>query len=180
MDGAVQLLARVLGEVVESLEACRELTQGVGVELSVEGDAELALDPRDLVLEARPGHATNDVTEHLHEPPVGIPRKARVAGARRQPLRGGVAQAQVQDRVHHPRHRVARAAAHGDQQRVLRVPETLLGALLQARQRLRDGLRQAFWWASVRPHVFHARLGCDREPGWHEIRPEHARHLCDA
>ena len=104
VDGAVQLLARVLGEVVESLEACCELTQSVGVELSVEGDAELTLDLRDLLLEVRSGHATNDVTEHLHEPPVGVPGKPGVAGARRQSLGGGVAQAQVQDRVHHPGH----------------------------------------------------------------------------
>ena len=85
-DGLLELLAGIGGEVVERLEAPGQLAQGVGVELGVQAHAALALDPRDLVLEARARHAAHDVAEHLHEPAVGVPCEARVAGARGQPL----------------------------------------------------------------------------------------------
>jgi hypothetical protein len=59
------------------------------------------------------------------------------------------------------------------------VSEALAGVRLQAHQRLIHGLGQALW-RSPGAHVLHARLGGDREPGWHEIGPEDTRHLRDA
>ena len=179
-DGLLELLARIGGEVVERLEARRQLAQRVGVELRVERDAALALDARDLVLEARAGDAAHDAAEHLHEPAIGVPREARIAGALRQALDGLVVEAQVQDGVHHPRHRVARAAAHGDEQRVVRIAERLAGALLQARERRVDGRGQPLRLRAVGAHVLDAGLRRDRETRRDEVGPEHARHLGDA
>jgi hypothetical protein len=76
-----QLVPRVGREVIERLEAARQLPQPVGVEVGVQCDPAPGLDARYLVFEARAGHAVNDVAEHLHEAPIAVTRKARVAGA---------------------------------------------------------------------------------------------------
>ena len=56
-----------------------------------------------------------------------------------EPLDGLRVQAEVQDRVHHPGHRGARAGAHGDEQRVGRVAEPpARSACSSLRERLRD------------------------------------------
>jgi hypothetical protein len=133
LDRLLELLARIAGEVVEPLEPARELPEHVGVELAVERGVALLLDAGDLVLEAHAFDPAHDVAEHLHEAAVGVPGKARIAGAVGQAQHRGVVQAQVQDGVHHAGHRVAGAAAHGDQQRVLGIAEPLAGARLQAR-----------------------------------------------
>ena len=80
----------------------------------------------------------DDVAEHLHEAPVGVPGEALVLGRAREALDRGVVEAEVEDGVEHPGHRLARAGADGDQQRVLVVAEPLAGVLLQALERLRD------------------------------------------
>jgi hypothetical protein len=139
--------------------------------------AALALDARDLLLEARARDAAHDVAEHLDQPAVGVPREARIAGALGQALDGLVVEAEVQDRVHHAGHRVARAAAHGDEQRVRRVAEAAAGLGLEAREGVVDGRAQPVGRAAPTAHVLDARLGRDREAGGHQLRAEHARHL---
>ena len=69
----------------------------------------------------------HDVAEHLHEAAVGVPGEALVAGRLREPLDRVVVQAEVEDGVHHARHRLAGAGAHRHEQRVLRVAEALAG-----------------------------------------------------
>ena len=65
-------------------------------------------------------HAHDDVAVHLDETAVTIPRKTLVIGRLHQRLHGLIVQAEVQDRVHHARHRIARAGADRDEQRHLR------------------------------------------------------------
>ena len=137
-DGLLELLARLGRELVELLEAARELAQRLDVELGVVLDAAVGLHALDLVLEALALDAAHDVAEHLHEAPVGVPREALVLGLARQPLHRLVVEAEVQDGVEHARHRLARARAHRHQQRVLGVAELLARALLERRQRLVD------------------------------------------
>ena len=108
-DRLRQLLLRVGGEVVVGLEALGQLAQGIGVELDVEGDFALALHARYLVLEALARDPPHHVSEHLHQPSVAVPGEAFIAGARGQAGGRLVVQAEIQDRVHHPRHRLARA-----------------------------------------------------------------------
>ena len=66
---------------------------------------------------ARLLHAHDDVAVHLDEPAVAIPGEALVVGGLDQRQHGLVVQAEVQNRVHHAGHRVARAGADRDQQR---------------------------------------------------------------
>ena len=73
----------------------------------------------------------DDLAEHLDQAPVGVVGEARVVGARREPVGRLVVQAEVEDRVHHPRHRDGRARAHGDEQRVVGRAEALAGPLLE-------------------------------------------------
>ena len=119
----------------------------------------------------------NDVAEHLHEAAIAVPGKARVAGASGESFHGGVVQAQVQDGVHHPRHRVACAAADGEQERVVRVAELPACPLFQPRERLPDRVGEPVGRPAAGAHEGHARLGGDREAGRYELRAEHARHL---
>ncbi len=121
--------------------------------------------------------AEDDVPVHLHEPAVAVPREARVAGPGGQRLDGLVVQAEIQDRVHHPGHRVAGARAHGHEQRVVQVAEFLAGLLLDrddARFHLRAERRR------IRPLVgvvVRADLGGDGEAGRH--RQSDAAHLSE-
>ncbi len=84
----------------------------------------------------------HDVAEHLAEAPVRVPREARVAADPLEPLHRLVGEPEVQHRVHHPRHRNARARSHRHQQRILGVAELAPERLLDPRDALRDALGQ--------------------------------------
>jgi hypothetical protein len=62
--------------------------------------------------------AEHHVAVHLHEAAITVPREARIAGLLRKSLDRLVVEPEIQNGVHHPRHRVARARAHGDEQRL--------------------------------------------------------------
>ena len=186
-DRLRELLARLLREVLAG-RLLEELARTppcsarscVDVELGVELDAGALLGGRDLGLEALAGDAAHDVAEHLHEAPVGVPREALVAGARGEALDRVVVEPEVEDRVEHAGHRLARARAHGDEQRVVGVAELLAGGRLEARERLVD-LRRRVPSGSSRPalHVGDARLGRDREARRDAVGAEDPRHLGD-
>ena len=76
-------------------------------------------------------HAEDDVAVHLDEAAIAVPREAGIAGLGGERLDGLVVEAEVEDRVHHPGHRVAGAGADRHQQRVLQVAELLAGLLLE-------------------------------------------------
>ena len=179
-DGAPQLLPRVGREVAadagtdQRLEARDQFLQIVGVERGVELHAALLLDHVDddlervMVLLGHGLQAHHHVAVHLHKTAVGIPGKARVAGLARQSEYGLVVQAQVQDRVHHAGHGGARAGAHRQQQRVLRIakaPAHLCLHRLHAGQHLVTDQRQH----RVAPLLGEGRagFGADGEAGRH-------------
>ena len=58
----------------------------------------------------------HDIRIHLDEAAVAVIGKAWIAGVGRQRLDGFVIEAEVEDRVHHARHRCARAGADGYQE----------------------------------------------------------------
>ncbi len=62
-------------------------------------------------------HPHHDIAVHLDEPPVTVPREPLVLRRRHQRQHRLVVQAEIQNRVHHSRHRIARARPHRDQQR---------------------------------------------------------------
>ena len=79
------------------------------------------LEALDDLLEIVAVHLQHDVGVHLDEAAVAVIGEALVAGGLRQRLYRFVVEAQVQHRIHHARHRGARARTHRDQQRIGRV-----------------------------------------------------------
>ena len=69
--------------------------------------------------------ADDDIAEHVDQSPVGVAGKPLVAGRLGESADRLVVEPQIQDRVHHSRHRNGSATADGDQERVLLVPELL-------------------------------------------------------
>ncbi len=97
------------------------------------------------------------------EPAVGVPAEALVAGQRDEALEGLLVEAEVEDRVHHARHRELGARADGDEQRVLRVAEALAGALLDLLHGAQDVVPEAGRQLLAAGEVVVAGLGRDRE-----------------
>ena len=175
----LELLARIGGKVVEGGEALRQVAQRGGVELRVEPHAALGLDERDLLLEALARDAADDVAEHLHEAPVGVPGEALVAGPQREAAHRAGVEPDVEDGVHHAGHRVACAAADGHQQRVVGGAQSPARASLEARERVVDGGFHALRGRAAVAQVGDACLSRDREARRHQLRFEQARHLGD-
>ena len=113
-------------------------------------------------------HAEHHVAVHLHEPAVAVPRKTRVVGSLGQSQNRLVVQTQVQNRVHHPRHRVAGTRTHRHQQREPGgVPELVAHDLFHVPH---PGLHLALELGGIGLLVrveIGADLGGDRESGRH-------------
>jgi hypothetical protein len=86
------------------------------------------------------------VAVHLHEPSVRVEREASITARRREPFHRLGVQPEVQDRVHHPGHRHARARTHRDEQGIRGIAETPPRAKLHALERelqlRREALRE--------------------------------------
>src|ERR671921_2817861 len=80
----------------------------------------------------------------LYEAPVRVLGEALVLRTLRQPVNGVVVEAEVQDGVHHPRHRDGCSAPYRDQQRVFRVPKPPARGFFQALQMLHHLVHQSF------------------------------------
>jgi len=105
----------------------------------------------------------------------GVVGKAGVAALGDDALYGLVVETEVEDRVHHPRHRGAGPGTHRDQQRVGAVAELLAHELFNPGQVLVDlGLETGRVVAVVLVE-FGADFGGDGEPGRH--RQADAGHL---
>jgi hypothetical protein len=170
--GAQELGARVLGEALPGLLAV-DLLEGIDDLRPV-----VLVVLRQRVLEALPVDSVDDLSEHLDQAPVRIVREARVARALGETPDCVVVQTEVEDRVHHPRHRDGGAGAHRDEERVVRIAEALPGLLLERGQVLVDLALEPVWKRASGRHVGAAGVGRDREPGRHG----HAelRHLGEA
>ena len=95
----------------------------VGGQFGVERVARARLVILQNVLEVVMLDVEHDVGIHLDEAAVGIVGEAPVAGLLRQRLDGLVVEAEIEHRVHHARHRGARAGAHRHEQRIGAVAE---------------------------------------------------------
>ena len=119
-------------------------------------------------------HAHHHVAVHLYESAVAIPCKATVAGGLLQRFDGDVVEAEIQNGVHHARHRIARAGAHGYQQRIATVAELLLDFLLNNAQTVLHLLGKLLWEAATIVVVPVAHFRADGESG--RNREAHERH----
>jgi hypothetical protein len=90
-----------------------------------------------------------------------------------------VVEPEVEDRVEHAGHRVARARAHGYEQRICRIAEPLAGTRLEPREGIRHLAGQVVGLGLPAAHVRDARLGGNGEARRDAVRAEHARHLGD-
>ncbi len=185
-DGAPELGARVVGEVLaralldRRLELRDEVLEVVGDELGVVSDTLGLLHRLEALLEdvalvvVLGLAAEDDVAVHADEAPVAVVGETRVAGGADHALDGLVVEAQVEDRVHHPRHGGTGAGAHAEQQRVGGVAERLARVSLQGLERVLDLGVDALRVVAVRGVVV-AHLGGDGEARRH--RQPDGRHL---
>ena len=123
------------------------------------------------------GHAEHDLAEHLHEATVRVPGEARISALECQTTHGHIVESQVEDRVHHARHREDGTRAHADQERLLWIAKASASTLLERVEPLEDACPE-----SIRPdpfglHCIDAGLSCDGKTIGH--RNSNALHLCD-
>ncbi len=143
-DRAPQLCMRILRERLAKLlgnallVAGDELGPVVGLEVGVEHVAVLVLVLVENFLEHVMADAQHHVGIHGDEAAVAVIGEASVARLLGQRLDGRVVEPEIEDRVHHPRHRCARARAHRHQQRIFRVAKTLSGELADMGERCLD------------------------------------------
>ena len=62
-------------------------------------------------------HAHDHIAVHLNKPAVAIPREPFVLRGCDERENGGIVETEIQNRIHHARHRIARTGAYGDEQR---------------------------------------------------------------
>ena len=139
LDGAHQLLLRVGREVLTELllvlclELVRELVKVLGGQLDVLLHTALFLHLVDELLKVLLADFHDDVGVHLDKSSVAVPSPARVVGLLCEHLDDVLVEAEVQDGVHHARHRSSCTGANRDEKRILLVTELLAGNLLHLR-----------------------------------------------
>ena len=119
--------------------------------------------------------AEHHIAIHLDEAAIGVVGESAVGGAPREPFDGLVVEAEIEHRVHHARHRGARARAHRYEQRIVDVAETGAGDLAHHVERLAHHRHQSRGQHLARPVIGGAHLGRDGEPWRH--RKTEPRHL---
>ena len=141
---ANQLLLRVRREIradlrlVLCLELSGQLLQIVRRQLYVQLHALLRLHLIDELFKIFLSNLHHDVGIHLDKSAVAVPRPARIARRLCQGLHYFLIQSEIQDGVHHTGHGCSCTGTHGNQKRVLFVPEFLSCHLLQLRHGLHD------------------------------------------
>ena len=109
----------------------------------------------------------HDVAIHLNEAAIAVPGKARVVRLLRQRFDRLIVQPEVQNRVHHARHRIARTGTDGHEQRIFQIAELLLRLALDGRDASLHLTLQRGGIGALVIVVIRAHLSRDREPGRH-------------
>ncbi len=180
LDGAVELLARLLRErcaglsLDDFLVVVAQLLECVGRDQVVHRGAGLGLGCIEGVFERFTVDAEHDAAVHGDEATVRVVREPRIVGRVGEALDALIVEAQVEDGVHHARHRELGTRANAHEQRVERVAELAPHGLLELEDVLGDLLVEAVRPAAV--HVVAARIGGDREARRHR-ELQHTRHL---
>ncbi len=176
----LDVLRERLAEFVEDdlLEAVDHGAPVGGGEVGVVLDADVALGVVQHVLEQVAFDAQHDVGIHLDEAAVAVVGEAFVVRALRETEHGGVVEAEIEDGVHHSRHRGARTRAHRDQKRVLRIAEAHAERRLDVRERRLHRGVEAIGIGVAVAIIIGADLGRDRETGRHRhADPAHLRQV---
>jgi len=185
LDGQVQLLVGIGRELApgvlrdDLLELRDEGLEVLDGEIGVLGAFAVGLLARlQRLVKALRLHVEDDPPEHLDEAPIGVPAEALVARQRDEALERPLVEAQVEDGVHHARHRELRARADGNEEWVLRVAEALAGAGLDSLHGLEDVIPEASGKLLAGREVVIAGFRRDRESG--RRRQPGIRHLGEA
>ena len=120
------------------LEGRDQRFQIIRRQFRIQRDAAIFLRVFEQVFEMVVIDAQHDIAIHLDEPAVAVIGEAAVIAARRQPFDRHIVQPQVQNRVHHARHRHPGPGPHRNQQRVVRIAEARANRILDLFQRRRD------------------------------------------
>ena len=130
-DRAPQLFVRVLRERTAQCllhnghVASNQFPQIIRIKPGILGDALVFLGDFQRVFKGIVIEFQHHIAIHLDETAIAVPRKPRVATSGGEAFHGLIVQAEVEHRIHHARHRHARAGANGDEQRVGGVAEFL-------------------------------------------------------
>ena len=169
LDGVGQLLERVVGEVHagdlrdDALEPADETLEVRRGQRRVDGDAPVLHQVLERFLEVLTRDVEDDLAEHLHEASVRVVREALVVGLAGETLHRLVVEAEVEDGVHHPRHRERRPRADRDEQRVGTVTEALAHVGLERDPGRGDLVHQTVGQGVLGRHVRLARVRGDGE-----------------
>ena len=117
---------------VDALVRLHELFQIVRSKVRVGLGTELGLPSSESFFEEVSIDAVDDLSVHLNQTAVGVVGEMRVTRCATKSLSRGVGEAEVEDAVHHPRHRDRRTRAHRDEQRVVGRSEVLARLRLQS------------------------------------------------
>src|SRR5207237_7573890 len=121
------------------------------------------------------GDAHDDPAEHLDEPPVRVPAEPLVVREVDEAVERLLVETEIEDGIHHPRHRELRPRADRDEKRVRRLAEALARLALDLPDRLENVIPEAVWKPLTGREVVVAGFGRDRETGWR--RQPGDRHL---
>jgi hypothetical protein len=143
----VQILREGLAELLlhDRLEAGDELSPMLGTKLRVELETFETFVVLERLLEQIVVDAEHHVAIHLDEAAVGVVGKSAVPRAACETFDRLVVKAEIEHRVHHARHRRARARAHRHEQRIIDVAETGAGNLAHYAERFAHHRHQRLW-----------------------------------
>ena len=181
LDGQLQLTQRVLGKgfsvvlPVDFFVGFAQFDHAFGRHVGVELGLVLDLDLVECRFEIMMVDAHHHVAIHVDQPTIRIVSAPLVAGGVGQPDDRLLVQPQVQDGVHHARHRHGRPGADRDQQWVVDVAELLAGFFFQRFDRLANLRHQTIGQLASAFVVSVADGRGDREARRH--RQSNARHF---
>jgi hypothetical protein len=172
-DRAPELVVHVLREGLAPQLLHDRLVLGdqrlpvLGRELGVEMEAAILLGDLQRFLEAAMIELEHHIRVHLDEAAIAVPGEALVAADRGEADNGRVVEAEVEHRVHHARHRRARAGTDRDEQRIGGVAECLAGDPLDMGDAVGDFGLHAIGEDAALIIIDRAHRGADRETGRH-------------
>ncbi len=109
----------------------------------------------------------NNIRIHLDEAAIAVPGETRIAGSDREAFDRFVVESEIEDRVHHPRHRDRRARADRNEQWIGLVAQRLADRALDMRDRLANRIQQFGGKRTALVEIAQAFLGGDREARGH-------------
>ena len=180
---APQLFLRIVREGMarallhDRLEVVHQVVQVVRGQIDVAFDLAACFGFLELFFERSLADVVHDVAVHRHEASIGVVGKARILGAGDETFDRPVVEAEVENRLHHSRHRDGGARTHRDEQGILAVAEPLFRDALEVLQVPIDfgaqcGRKRAVF------EVRDAELGGERESG--RDRQSQVGHLGEA